>query len=272
MYKYLSYILVSLFLFTGSACASFFNDSVPSAWNIGFWPADKISWTFDESDVSADVLLADALDAVGEAFRTWNNVLSADYDFENIADLGGAYDFVDDPNWDWSFSNIVFGGWISGSDWNNLPGNPSNTNIAGTWPFTLREYDPVNGLYKDYIIDSDGRIDVNGDGYADLAQTVIFFNDTYTWGTDGSIDKYDIQTVATHEIGHALGLAHSPQGVPSVMKGNTDPGEIVHDLFAWDIEQVQTLYPMSAPVPEPGSMLLFMFAFMLKPIIKRIIR
>jgi len=34
----------------------------------------------------------------------------------------------------------------------------------------------------------------------------IVFEDTYTWCTDGSVEKMDVQNIATHELGHCLNL------------------------------------------------------------------
>lgn len=267
MRRVITVLVVSLILLAGKAHASFFETTVPVSWNIGFWPADDISWTLDESSMTADVILSEALTAVNQAFATWDNVLTAAYDFAYKPDLGGAYDFLDNMSgWDWSYANIVFGGWVNGSTWTTLPGHPTSSNIAGTWPFTLRDTD---GTYSDYVMDADKHIDVDGNGRADLAQMVIYFNDSYLWGTDESGSKYDIETVAIHEIGHALGLTHSPDGIESVMTGNTDMGEVLRTLSAWDIAQVESIYPQPAAVPEPGALFLFLFGFILKPFLTK---
>lgn len=40
-----------------------------------------------------------------------------------------------------------------------------------------------------------------------ITETDISFNSRYTWNTNGS--NYDTQAVATHEVGHALGIHHT---------------------------------------------------------------
>lgn len=58
------------------------------------------------------------------------------------------------------------------------------------------------------FIDGNGDpTDVNGDGYADVALKEVWYNDAFPW-TTGNGGGVDIETVALHENGHALGLGH----------------------------------------------------------------
>jgi hypothetical protein len=40
-----------------------------------------------------------------------------------------------------------------------------------------------------------------------ITETDISFNSSYTWNTNGA--DYDVQAVATHELGHSLGIHHT---------------------------------------------------------------
>ncbi|MEZ4270789.1 MAG: matrixin family metalloprotease [Myxococcota bacterium] len=72
----------------------------------------------------------------------------------------------------------------------------------------------------------------------------IVFNDLdYDWSTNGSLQTFDIQSVATHELGHVLGLMHSadPQATMyfASKRGNTR----YRTLFEDDLAAVRYLYP-----------------------------
>lgn len=60
------------------------------------------------------------------------------------------------------------------------------------------------------FVDGDGNpTDINNDGYADTALKEVWYNDGFLWTDEGNTaTAIDVETVALHENGHALGFGH----------------------------------------------------------------
>jgi len=52
-----------------------------------------------------------------------------------------------------------------------------------------------------------------------IVESDVFFNTAFEWSTSGAASAFDLQSVATHEIGHFLGLGHSALGETEMQAG-----------------------------------------------------
>ena len=158
-------------------------------------------------------------EAVGRGFDTWQAVETASVGFE-------------------------FGGFVGSSpldqDGANVIGFASRPDLERTLASTSFLIDTRTGE----IIESD-----------------IFFNSTFQWSVapGGEAGRFDVQSIATHESGHFLGLGHSslgeteprPTGGRRLLASNSvmfpiafTAGNIVdRDLTADDIAGVSDIYP-----------------------------
>jgi len=82
--------------------------------------------------------------------------------------------------------------------------------------------------------------------FRELVEWDMVFNDAFTWG-DAEIDSsfMDFENIATHELGHAVGLAdlYTTKCNTQTMYGYSDYGEISkRSLESGDIAGIQALY------------------------------
>ena len=75
----------------------------------------------------------------------------------------------------------------------------------------------------------------------------------HTWATDGRADANDLMNTLSHEIGHALGIDHSPDVVLATMYPSSPAGEIQkRDLHEDDVAAATYLYNNSTPAQAAG--------------------
>jgi hypothetical protein len=88
-----------------------------------------------------------------------------------------------------------------------------------------------------------------------LVRFSMTFNNRYTWSTSGQAGQFDVQNIATHEFGHAVGLGHpsAAECAQVTMWASAGSGETKkRSLEPGDTNGIITLYGTSGTtVPPP---------------------
>jgi len=104
----------------------------------------------------------------------------------------------------------------------------------------------------------------------EVLESDIFFNSTFQWSvaTNGEAGRFDLESIALHEVGHLLGLAHSAIGETELRPGGRrvlgaeavmfpiafSAGSIdSRSLKADDVAGISDIYPKASAARETGS-------------------
>lgn len=185
----------------------------PFRWVAGDWrrEADGTNLTYlvDLSDGlgSSGLTPAAAEGAVDRAMATW----SADPCLQKLklvkrAGGGSDPDIFDSRFGYGGFGNyraadVVHAGWLPPDFFERVTGPGGGQNVVAL---------SVTFIY----VDRNGEpTDFDGDGYLDTAHSEIYYNQGFSWLAGG----IDAQSVALHEVGHALGIGHMGPPPTAVM-------------------------------------------------------
>ena len=153
--------------------------------------------------------------AIERAFDAWENLPNSSIAF--VEDLA-----ADPTRTDYSATDIHLIMFDEDDSTGLFPG------ASGTIAVTPILFDTVSGS----ILDAD----------------IIFNGDDHTFSTDGSPGTYDIQSIATHEIGHLLGLDHSGSCASTMFPFAESGRTVARSLTLDDIAGAESIYPNGGTV------------------------
>lgn len=172
----------------------------------------NLTYLVDEAGLASSGLdAAGAEAAIDAAMKSWASTycFSSKIGVVKRADSGADADIFDGllgygGFGDYRLADIVHAGWMPPAFFDEVSGPGSGETVLAF---------SVTFIY----IGANGRpTDINKDGYLDTASNEIYYNEGFSWLLNGS-EGMDLQTVALHELGHALGIGHIGAPLEAVM-------------------------------------------------------
>jgi Matrixin len=194
-----------------------------------YWPVSCISYDLQQDASPKWVDLGSASAVAGRAFETWRSVTCPDtgrppsLDFVNMGPVACAkHEYNDQQHSVGGNANIIM---FRDNDWDASGLSDSGSTLALT---TL-----TFNLSTGEIYDAD--IEINGEKPISAAEQI-------------PSDSYDLQSILTHEIGHFLGLAHSPlpcadASCPTMNALYTRGSQDFRTIEADDVAAICAVYP-----------------------------
>lgn len=196
-----------------------------------FWQNRTISYWVHRSG-SADVSLQETLGAIKRATFAWSSPSCTDLRFNFGGLEAGAKTNLTIAESDPPDKKNLF---VWHEDHWPPPDATDKTITKEMAAVTTVIYDATTGV----IIDAD--IDLNG------------YNFFWTTFDDGTKTATDIEATIAHELGHVLGLAHSPEP-EATMFANTSQGELKkRTLESDDVAGICFIYPFDTVTPQGGG-------------------
>jgi hypothetical protein len=172
------------------------------------WGVPSIAITIQE-DGSDDVAGASDLLAVQAAMDVWTRVPCSDFTFSLAGTTPSRADGADGVN----LVTFLESGWPPEAD--------------GAVAFTLRFRDTASA--PDVWTEAD----------------VLLNGTQFSWSTSGHVQRFDVQSVVTHELGHALGLQHASLPEATMYFGTRAGVTYARTLHEDDAAGLCWLYPAS---------------------------